>query len=121
MEPLPLITRAILPGNKPPPPAPMPIPALPKKQTYYILGARIQVLTLWENGTLIPEVITKTRVSRTVLYNIRTKTYSCSWVLHKVLETWYIDDAPHKDRPPLSTALVKFVMETMTKNSITRV
>jgi hypothetical protein len=121
MEPLPLITRAILPGNKPPPPAPMPIPALPKKQTYYILGARIQVLTLWENGTLIPEVITKTRVSRTVLYNIRTKVCSYSWALHKVLETWHIDNTSHKGRPPLSIVFVKFVVETMTKNSITRV
>jgi hypothetical protein len=31
IEPLPLITYVILPGNKPPPPAPMLILALPKK------------------------------------------------------------------------------------------
>jgi hypothetical protein len=60
---------------------------LPKKQTYYILGARIQVFILYENRTLIPEIIAKTGVSRTVLYNIRTKIYSCGWVLYKVLET----------------------------------
>jgi hypothetical protein len=46
IEPLPPITHAILPSNKPPPPAPTLIPALLKKQTYYILGARIQVLIL---------------------------------------------------------------------------
>jgi hypothetical protein len=120
IEPLPPTTRAILPGDKPPPPAPTPIPALPKKQTHHTLGARIQALTLWENGTLIPEVIAKTGVSRTALYNIRTKACLRGWAPHKVLETWHVDDAPHKGRPPLSTALVKFVVETMTKNSTTR-
>jgi hypothetical protein len=87
IEPLPPITRAILPGNKPPPPALMPILALPKKQTYHILGARIQALILWENRTLIPEVTAKTGVSRTALYNIRTKACSRGWVPYKALET----------------------------------
>jgi hypothetical protein len=32
-----------------------------------------------------------------------------------------VDDIPYKDKPPFSTAFVKFVIETMTKNSITRV
>jgi hypothetical protein len=31
-----------------------------------------------------------------------------------------VDDAPHKGRPPISTALVKFIIETVTKNSTTR-
>jgi len=30
-----------------------------------------------------------------------------------------VDDAPHKGRPPILTALFKFIIETMTKNSTT--
>jgi hypothetical protein len=45
IEPLPLIIYTILPGDKPPPPAFILIPASLKKQTYHILRARIQALT----------------------------------------------------------------------------
>ena len=31
-----------------------------------------------------------------------------------------MDDAPYTRRPPISTILVKFIIETMTKNSTTR-
>jgi hypothetical protein len=54
------------------------------------------------------------------LYNIRTKACSYGWALHKVLETWNVNDAPYKGRPPFSTVFVKFVVETITKNSTTK-
>jgi hypothetical protein len=32
-----------------------------------------------------------------------------------------VNDIPYKDRPPLSIVFVKFIIKTITKNSITRI
>jgi hypothetical protein len=89
---LPAPSRAILPSDKPP------AVRAEKKSSYYTIGARIQALTLWENSMPISEVTAKTDVSKSYLYRIRTKACSRGWQPHKVLETWHVDDAPHKGR-----------------------
>ena len=68
----------------------------------------------------IPEVTAKTGVAQSSLYKIRAKACSRGWAPHKILETWHVDDAPHTGRPPISTALVKFIVQTMAKNSTTQ-
>ena len=68
----------------------------------------------------IPEVITKTGVSQAALYKLRIKVCSYSWASYKILETWYVDNAPYTGRPLISTAIIKFIIKTMTKNSTTR-
>jgi hypothetical protein len=117
IEPLPSAPsgalRAILPGDKPPL-----IP--PLKKSFHTVGARIQALTLLENGVIVDKITSKTGIAGSSIYRIRTKACSRGWAPHKILETWHIDDAPRPRRPPISTALVKFIVATVTKNSITR-
>jgi hypothetical protein len=62
------ISHAILPSDKPPVPV-KPKLVLPTSKVYCI-RARIQALTLWENGMPIPQVTEKTGVKRTALYRI---------------------------------------------------
>jgi hypothetical protein len=68
----------------------------------------------------ILEVTAKTGVIQSSLYKNRTKACSQGWAPHKVLETWHVDDTPYHKRPLIPTALVKFIVETMTKNSTTK-
>jgi hypothetical protein len=58
--------RAILPGDKPPPIA-------PPKKSFYTVGARIQALTLYENGIPIDKITAKTGIAGSSVYQIRTK------------------------------------------------
>jgi len=102
--------RPILSSDKPPPP----------KKPYHTIGARIQALTLFENGIPIDEVIAKTGIALSIIYKIRAKACSRGWEPHKILETWHINNAPYKERPRISTALVKFIVAIVTKNSTTR-
>jgi hypothetical protein len=55
------------------------------------------------------------------LYKLRAKAVSRRWDLDGgILETWYVDDAPHPKRPKTSTATALFIIETITKNSTIR-
>jgi hypothetical protein len=113
LPPKKLVPAPILPGATVPPPE-------TKKLHYHTIGARIQAVTLFENGFTQPQVTEKTGVGKSALYALRTKAVSCGWMPSKVLETWHVDDAPCPGRPKISTALSQFIIETLTKNSTTR-
>ena len=102
----------------PPLAAPPPV-ALKQKRTYYTIRARIQALTLYELRVDLEKIKEQTGVAKSSLYKLRTKAISRGWDPSKVLETWYVDDAPRSGRPPISTATAKFIIKTMIRNLTT--
>ena len=84
------------------------------------IGARVQALTLFELQVPYEEITAQTGVSRSGLYKLRSKAISRGWDPSGILETWHVDDAPRSGRPKISTALILFIIQTMTKNSTTR-
>jgi hypothetical protein len=96
-----------------PPPSPASSITIPKEviNAHHTTGARIQALTLWEHTGIVTRRLRRKQELQSYLY-IRLES--------RQLEIWHTDDAKRSGRPPISTALAKFIIETMTKNSTTR-
>lgn len=61
-------------------------------------------------------------VIKSIVYKIKTKAIAAGWSLstNRVLESFIVNNKPKSRRKKISTALVKFILATITKNSITR-
>lgn len=86
------------------------------------IGARISALTKFDEG-MPPDfdaILTKTGVSKSSCYKLRTKAISRGWVPGIIVEVEHVNDAPRTGRPKTSTATALSIIEIMTKNSTTR-
>jgi len=93
--------------------------ALKQRQTHYTIRARIQALTLFELRIDPKKIKEQIGVAKPSLYKIRAKAILRGWDPFRVLETWYVNDAPRSGRPPISTATAKFIIKTITRNLTT--
>lgn len=86
------------------------------------IGSRISTLTKSDKGTPpnFDVILTKTGVSKSSYYKLRTKAISRGWIPGLVVKVEYIDDTPRTGRPKISITIALFIIEIMTKNSTTR-
>jgi hypothetical protein len=87
------------------------------------VGARILALTMFDEQSPVPDFIgiqSRTSVSRSSVYKLRTKAISRGWIPGNIVEPEHVDNAPRLGRPKTSTATALFIIQTMTKNSTTR-
>jgi hypothetical protein len=107
-----LLILQMLPAAGPKPP--------PKRGN--IVGARMLALSLFD-AIIIPDFVaitSKTGVSRSSVYKLRSKAISRGWMPGTIVEPKHVDDAPRLGRPKTSTVISLLIINTMTKNSITR-
>ena len=87
-----------------------------------IVGARMLALSLFD-AVIVPDFVvitSKTRVSRSSVYKLRSKAISRGWMPGTIVEPEHVDDAPRSGRPKTSTAISLLIINTITKNSIIR-
>jgi hypothetical protein len=86
------------------------------------IGARIAALTKFDEG-IPPDfdiIQAKTGVSKSGYYKLRSKAISRGWSSGLIIEVEYVDDTSRLGRPKTSIATALFIIEIITKNSITR-
>jgi hypothetical protein len=77
-------------------------------------------LTQFELQVPYEKITAQTGISRSSLYKLRSKAILYRYDPLRILETWYVDNTLCPGRPKISTALVLFIIEIITKNSTTR-
>jgi hypothetical protein len=107
------------------PPVPQMLPAAgpkPPLKRGNTVGARMLALSLFD-AVIIPDFVaitSKTSVSKSSIYKLRSKAISRGWMPGTIVEPEHVDNAPRSGRPKTSTATSLLIINTMTKNSITR-
>jgi hypothetical protein len=96
-----------------------PQPPPPKKRGNSI-GARILALKRFDDGVPHEKITQETEITRSSIYKLRAKAISRGWKEGDIVEPFHVDDAPRPRRPKISTVTALFIIETMTKNSVTR-
>src|SRR5450432_3174202 len=95
---------------------------LTTSNTKHTIGARIQALTYLELGLPIFQIINKTGISKTRIYAIRKEALLRGWDpnISTIIEVYHVDDSTRSGRPKISQEVIDLILETVTKNSITR-
>ena len=83
------------------------------------IGARIQAVTFLDLKIPQPEITTRTGISKSQIYALRTKAIARGWV-SGVVEVSHVEDAPRAGRPKTSQAVIDLILKTVTQNSTTR-
>lgn len=102
-------------------------PKTNKQSSYHTIRTRIAALLIYENkggpiAICFEKIELKYGVIKSIVYKIKTKAIAAGWSLstNRVLESFIVNNKPKSRRKKISTALVKFILATITKNSITR-
>jgi hypothetical protein len=82
------------------------------------IGARIQAVTFLDLKIPQPEITTRTGISKSQIYALRTKAINHGWV-SGIVEISHVEDAPCAGQPKTSQAVIDSILKTVIQNSTT--